>query len=264
MNRLFTALKKLSANPWFTGISALAGVVGIPLSILLFFVGLASRDLRLTVNSVPIVVVNSASFPTVITNPNTSSELIVTYGGKRVTTDVTAVQLALWNAGKMAIKPENVLQSLIITTGDNSPIIDASSVKIVREISGITLDSREAERGILRVSWRILERGDGAVFQIMYLGSPGISINGNCIIEGQGAVTMKASTIRGPQIDLARSLQIISPLFLFFCGLTLSIVGIFMGRRWRYYLGIILAVAGTSIMIAGVILWRNPLSPFGF
>ena len=158
---------RLLTNPWFGGIAAFASIIGIPLSIYLGVAGTRERQLTFYVNPVKSAVVTAG----------TTSALKVLYQDQEVKTDVTAVQVEVWNDGKESIRAENVLEPIVIRTTPVVPIIDATIRKTRRALSSIELDRTQFSRGILPLSWRILENSDGAIIQIVYAGSADVKLD---------------------------------------------------------------------------------------
>jgi hypothetical protein len=165
-------------NPRIGLIGTAASVVGLLLSPIFFFLGQKDRDVRC---------VTSAS-PTTIVKNGQSSNLRVFYEGKELTSDVTSVQIALWNAGRESVKRENILSKTIALKFDPpSNIFEARVKNVTRSIVNFQLDASERANGILKCSWDVLEPGDGALLEVFYAGSAAKVIRDG-VIEGQGAI----------------------------------------------------------------------------
>ena len=158
-------LKEFFSNPWVGGIGSIASVAGLFLAVYFYVDGRQSRHLEVNVNPAKATVVKSGQ----------SSKLSVSYDSQPISTDITAAQIEIWNAGNLPIKAENVLQPLVITT-EGVAILEASVTKVSRAVTMVALDSSEAQKGRLRVSWGIFERSDGAVIQVTYAGKPDTNI----------------------------------------------------------------------------------------
>jgi hypothetical protein len=55
-----------------------------------------------------------------------ASGLEVHFKGKAITSDVSAVQLAIWNKGDQSIRPGNVLEPVIVRLDPPCPTLAAS------------------------------------------------------------------------------------------------------------------------------------------
>ena len=154
----------------FVGVTA--SVVAIPLAFY-FYYG-AEKNPKLVLQSHPV--------RTAIVQANRVSDLSVSFRGKSVTNDVSAVQLVIWNAGKSPIRHEDILQSVTIVSGPNCPILEASIRHTTRPITGFNLITNEIAQGRITFDWKILEHNDGASIQILYAGPP------QKLFENEGAV----------------------------------------------------------------------------
>jgi len=112
--------------------------------------------------------------------------LRVFFGDKPIATDVTAAQVVVWNNGRQPIKPPDVLRELKITTEPRVPILEATVRQQTREVIDFALDTSRLAGGEVGLHFRILERSDGAIVQLIYAGRPDHSINVDGVIEAQG------------------------------------------------------------------------------
>ena len=145
------------------------------------------------------------------------SDVKVTYKGTFVRGNMTAVQVAIWNAGREAIRTNDILTPIRLFTG-NCPILELNVVKLSRDVIAfaVTLtnaprlpttntaiivnpDMTVAEKGALvlrelgwtlqpsvaALSWTILEHNDGALLQIVYAGTLDAPITLEGTIVGQ-------------------------------------------------------------------------------
>ena len=162
-------------NPRVGLVGTMASVIGLPLCLVLFLLAQKERDIRYT---------TSAS-PTTIVKNGQSSNLRVYYQDKELTSDVTSIQIAIWNAGRESVKRENILsKTLALKLNPPSRILEARVKKVTRNIVNFQLDTSESAAGILNCSWDILEPGDGALLEVFQAGTfAGIVSEG--AIEGQ-------------------------------------------------------------------------------
>jgi hypothetical protein len=125
-------------------------------TIILFFIGL---------NNVPIRKLQFSIYPgrTTIIKSEQASLLDVYYKNEKINTDVTAVQIAIWNSGKHEIISEDILEPVTIYTEPNVPILEATIRKVSRELIDLSIDTSILKQGSLLINWKILERNDGGV-----------------------------------------------------------------------------------------------------
>ena len=186
-------LTRFLSNPIFGMIAWVATVLGSILSVYFYFEGTKRRDLVYFVNPAQAVVVKTGE----------ATNLHVRYGDRELKSDVTAAQIALWNRGNDSIRPENVLEQVAIRTNPPVPILEASVRKRSRGVVDISLDQARLNEGIVGVSWKILEQGDGAVIQLVYAGPPSTQIVASGVIEGQNQIRqLKDRDLMGPSKEV--------------------------------------------------------------
>ena len=100
-----------------------------------------------------------------------ASDLSISHNGKKISGNVSAAQMAIWNAGKRPIRENDILSPIVISTGGGQPVLEARIRKTTRPIINFTLDTTRADEGKLQINWRILEKDDGAVIQLIYVGT---------------------------------------------------------------------------------------------
>jgi len=136
---------------WFGIIAGLASIA----SFLSWFLPEKRRDLTVYANPAKSIIVRAGQ----------SSDLHVDFKGQPVTTDVTAVQVAIWNDGDEPIHAREVLSPVMLRTSSQIPILEARIRHVSRSVIGATLDLKDLPRGAVGVSWNVLEKDDGAVIQ---------------------------------------------------------------------------------------------------
>lgn len=164
-----------SSNPIIGLAGSLASIVSVPLAVYLFFASQSHRDLCYFLYPAKAVIVKAGQ----------TSRLSITLGGEPVDRDVIAAQVAFWNEGSQPIRPDHVLSPLVLRTGRDSRLIEARLSKVGRDVSGIALDLTRLGENEVRVNWGILERRDGAVVQLVYLGDTATQVTATATIEGQ-------------------------------------------------------------------------------
>jgi len=149
-------------NPRIGLLGTIASVIGIPLGVALFFLAQADRDIRYSV---------SAS-PTTIVKAGQSSDLRVLFKDKDLNSDVSSIQVAIWNAGKESVKRDNILsKTMVLELEPPTSILEARIKRVTRNLVNFQVDSSANSPGILKLSWDILEQGDGAVLELIYTGT---------------------------------------------------------------------------------------------
>jgi hypothetical protein len=124
-------------------VGSLASVISVPLAIYLFFESYKTRELTYYVHPVRAIVATTGA----------ASRLSVNYAGKEIATDVTAVQVALWNRGRETIRTADILKPLIIQTEGRTPILEATIRMETRDVVGLRkMDESELDRGRLAIS----------------------------------------------------------------------------------------------------------------
>jgi hypothetical protein len=137
------------------------------------------------------------------------SALSVSYKDVPVTTDVSSVQVRIWNQGSDAIRQAHILQPLVISTADQTPILEVTVRKQTRpDIVQLQHDDSMQQSGLTKVSWNILEQGDGGIIQLILAGKPDVKISAVAVIEGQRAIREVAFDHRMSSVE--RSAIIVS------------------------------------------------------
>jgi hypothetical protein len=112
-------------------------------------------------------------------------QLQVLYKGNSLSTNVSALALYFWNDGKLSIKAADVLEPLRVELDPSCEIIDARIVKVSRSVTKFAGEISGARNSLL-LSFNILEQGDGALLQIIYIGKPDTAVRVAGTIEGAG------------------------------------------------------------------------------
>ena len=167
------------SNPVVGVLGSIASVIGVVLAVYFYINGLQKRQLTYYVHPVKSIVAAA----------NQASRLSIRLDNKPITGSVTAAQIAIWNAGKLPIRPEHVLSPLVLSTGSGCPIIEARIRKKCREVVNIDLDTKKLNKGQLGLTWNILEQNDGGIIEIIFAGPVDTEIQATAVIEGQKAIS---------------------------------------------------------------------------
>jgi hypothetical protein len=196
-----------AAHPIVGFVGTVASVLGVVLAVVFYLAAIRTRELSLYVNPAKTTIVKSGQ----------SSDLHILYKGKDVPTDVTALQVELWNAGKESIRPEQVLLPITLETTPRVPILEVRIRHISRPLTQVVLDQTHIANGKVTVSWKILEHNDGAVIQFILAGPSKTSIKASGALEGQSRVKVLQFTLKEhPLIILVIAALFIGPLMIVF------------------------------------------------
>ena len=155
---------------------SVASLVGLALAVYFYIAAQAAPEVLAYVSPVRATVVKRGE----------ASSLAILHNGRRIESDITAVQVALWNRGKQPVRQADILARVRIVTA--APVLEATVRKRSRPVVSISLDTSRAATGEVGVAWNILEHGDGAVIQIIYAGNPKVDFSVVGTIVGQGPV----------------------------------------------------------------------------
>jgi hypothetical protein len=171
-------LKSITSNPYiFIGLAVIS-LLSFAFGIYSWLDNKASRELTYFVNPARAVVVQSGK----------TSDLSVSYKGELVQGDITAVQIAIWNAGKLPVKSGDILKPIVFYTETGAQILEATIRNPGREVCQVSLDHIKLKEGRVTVNWGILEINDATVVQVIYAGDSNVAIKSEGIIEGQGSL----------------------------------------------------------------------------
>ena len=165
----------IGTNPMITGVVAVVAILGFISGFVFQFWPGKNREITYHVSA----------FPTAVVRGGQASDLKVSFKDKVITTDLSAIQVAIWNEGKEAARRESILSKTVtITLNPALPILVARIKKSTRSVINAELEDSEMSHGILHLTWDILEQGDGVLLEIIYAGRVvHVSVNG--VIEGR-------------------------------------------------------------------------------
>jgi hypothetical protein len=154
-------------------------LISIPLAIYFAFETQKTRELTYSVSPARTIVVKAGEV----------SELSVSYKGEPVATDVSIVQVQLWNEGRESIRQGNMHEPLVISTADSTPILETRIRQQTRpSVVRLTHDESQKDKGRIGVSWNILEHRDGGSVQLIIAGNPEVKVIAEAVIEEQGPI----------------------------------------------------------------------------
>jgi hypothetical protein len=252
------------AGEWlgFAGI-----IIGVIVSAFFYWVSEKSRDLTFVL---------SPSRPEIV-RAGVVSDIKAYYKGTEITGNLSIITIAVWNQGREPIRyAEDVLRPITVRPGADMKILEVKIVKSTREEIGFQVVPTTPDGGF-NISWRILERGDGALLQLLAVNAPAapilpVAIAGSVV--GQGAIgdsavkesvseTAVARFGKWEKWEYAGAAFALFALFMY-CGLTARELRKLGWSKFVRKEGIatIFHVALISATVWG--LWRStPSSPFG-
>jgi hypothetical protein len=182
--------------PWNWITTGLA-ILGIAFAVYTHFSTERFRKLTYYVNPARTVVIKSGE----------TTSLRVLHRGQDIKGDVTAAQIWVWNEGNEPIRKEDILDEIRIVTSPQAPILEASVRRVTRDVLHFGLDDSRRAYGIIPLSWKILERNDGGVVQLIYAGPTTVEISVVGTIVGQSHISAIRFTgkITSPSEQIAQS-----------------------------------------------------------
>lgn len=239
----------------------LVGLIAVAVAIYFGLVSRKHRELVFSINPVRTKVVTAGK----------ATDLEVLYRNEPLgDIDITAVQLAIWNVGNESIKTEHIRKEITVTTKPQVRILEASVRTQSYETEFNLLDSTDSKFiGKVPVSWKILERKEGASIQLLYLGTPEVDVSVEGLIEGQGhPKQIEASTrFKTPQeYHKARRKQILWSAISFFVLVVIAILRfVFEVQEELVSMLFVFSMLIFFSAIIGLIsTMRERLPPFGF
>lgn len=256
--------RALWASPWFGVAGMLVSVVSVVLAVVFYLALQKERELVYAANPIRTTVVAAGQ----------SSDLEILHGGKQIAgVDITAAQVAIWNAGKQSVRRDNVLEDVVIFTEPSVQILEASIRVRSRDVTGFTLRDtvQSRQEGKVPLSWHILEENDGGSVQLIYAGPQEINIGVRGTIEGLRGIKrvelgVKIKTPTEQIQEQQQNRRFLGIMALFYGALSIvTVAAALIRRRWRY-----LFPAVSILSMFGICLWlwlsitRIPWPPFGF
>ena len=159
-------------------LGAVVGILGFAFGIYAYLNCLPIRKLTFYADPASALIVKSGQ----------TSNLIVSYEGKPILNDVIAAQIAIWNAGKLPIKPEHIRDPIVIKTDPPCPILEPTlrtSTPERARIINAQIDKTDAPLGRIKLTWDLLEQDDGFQIQLIFAGPSDTRLVPSGVIEGQ-------------------------------------------------------------------------------
>jgi len=264
-------ITKLFSSPLSNVISLVIAIISIILAIYFYKTGKEKRELMFYCNPIKTTLIKGGQI----------SSLEVYVNNEKITQDITAVQIAVWNNGKKPIERSDILKDVIIYSDPKVPFISAEIYKIPRDVIALKINKDHLADGYIPISWKILEQNDGGIIQIIYKGGPDIKILMKGTIKGQKEIT--AQSFKGKILSQKEQLKkiyeerFILKFTLFFASLYMLMIFFYLNLRLKKiksplhkYRNMMKITAGISSIIFFIIFlilmtqgkFKTP--PFGF
>lgn len=187
-----STMLRFFSHPMVGITGTVASVLSLALAIWFYTLSVRTPDLTALVHSVRTTVVKTGQ----------ASQLSVSFGDRVVDSDVTSVQIQLWNRGKLPIRPSAILKPVELVM-PHTQILEATVKAQTRDIVNFQIDTTALREGRVPVKWDILEQNDGAVIQLIYAGNDTQPVDVQGIIEGQPSVSH--ATVKDPVSSVSRA-----------------------------------------------------------
>lgn len=181
--------RQLLANPWVGGTGLVLTSISIIVAVYFGVRSTAKRELILTQEKPSILVFDPGVTDAFDLTPK--SLLWSRSGIDPLSEKVHGVSFAIWNDGRLSIRPEHILRVLRIQIGSGrkQPVAIwgvRSSFWSREEIALKPSTHVEEENGFpqIPIGFRILEQNDGGSFQVIYSGPEDIQISLKGTVEG--------------------------------------------------------------------------------
>lgn len=116
-----------------------------------------------------------------------TSDIQLFFKNKKIKSDVVASQVVIWNAGDAYISANSILDNIELNIEPKSvDIYEARVIDTTRNVINFDLGKINTENNSIPISWKILEKNDGAIIQIIHSNMDDINFSISGSIIGQG------------------------------------------------------------------------------
>lgn len=210
---------------WFS----IAGTVGTLFGVVLSWYFYQASQIK------PLLTFGVHPVKTELQRPDYDKELGFIYKGKPLDSEsITSVQVPIWNAGTRSIRDSDVLDPFRLVMPDAAEILSVRVKKSSRPICGFETfgNQEDYKSGTCPLKWRILEPGDGAVFQLIYAGSALRDPTLEGAVEGQrDGVAVEQYSLNFNRTGVEAAISIQSVLWTIILPLSICISLIFIAAR---------------------------------
>jgi len=162
-----TPLVRLLNSPYVGLASLLIGILGVILTVFIYFAAQERRSLSVVLEPLRSLVASSPEL-------EVGGLAVLGPDGERVESDVYAVRAYVWNSGSAPLEDEDILEPIEVCVerrGDTR-LLRVGILRSVRELSEVVVEQaqRLSSLDCATVSFRILEPGDGMTLLVLYSG----------------------------------------------------------------------------------------------
>ncbi len=169
-------------HPLVGFVAMIVGIAGVILAVLFYYKSRVERQPFFYVESARNIIVNRELA--------VGEKLSVSFEGQPTgAVNITAMQCYFWNAGRGSIRESDILLPMRLVLQQGTEILDAG---VLRQTRPSVVDFRispdrtpDGKRtNTATVTFKILEKEDGAALQILYVGGPDATVNFEGTVEG--------------------------------------------------------------------------------
>ena len=203
----------------------------------------------------------------VVFKANQVDKVRVNFDAIPIDNDITIVEVAIWNQGNLAIKKNDILQDVEISTGDKAPILAASIPRVSRTITGLRLNTDGMAKGTVVLTWDILEKNDGAEVELTYVGNSQMTVDVEGTIVGQAHIDRIESTFYSAISSWQNRLAWVAVILLcvtvslFLIRLLARSRPVYLQTHWPYRISFFLSVLTLVAWVVFHFLSREPTPP---
>ena len=170
-------MERLVKGRIITIASLVLGILGLVSSYYFYAKGRLER--------VPTLIVDPDVIPIARRNQLSNTTFrMVTQDGRPIVDDLVLVNAYLFNSGSLAIRPENVLDDIGVAVAKGE-ILDFRVARQSRDIvQAVAVRSMEYPDSAVKLTFRILEPGDGVLLQLFVLGTIRPDVRAIGVVEG--------------------------------------------------------------------------------
>lgn len=224
-------MNNLFEKRWFNILTLLLSILGVIATVIMSLALVKERKPIFLVEPIKSLILDSKKLE------KAPIKILRKDSGNEIKSDLLLLKFYFWNRGKQSIKKEDILKKIIISFNDyQNEIIDFRLIKITRDVTKINLKRYDKDpQRKLELNFKILEKNDGFLGQIIYSGNPKAKLEISGTIEGvKKILTNKSMSFL---IERFISLSINQKIFY----VLIAIITIFL-FSWPFY-GIILLIS---------------------
>ena len=235
-----------------------------PLGVLIGFIGAIASIIALPFTIWPILPNRELTYAiqpvrTTLAQSIEHIRITASFQGKEITNDINVAQVMMFNAGRVPIESSDLIKDISLVVSNASILAVSLSVPPKAGTDIILRTNTPSDR--ITMHWRILEKGDNPVFQIVYAGKRDAPIYFEGRIKEQDSIRQVAWPNKEP---LNGWTVLVAPVVLML--LWVCVLGIFREikptiyykvekRLWFFTIVAMVVVAASMFLIVANKLW---------